>query len=42
MEEMVQQVDRETFSGIETLEVGMQFHAEGDSGQQQVVTVTAS
>ena len=41
MEEMVQQVDREMFSGIESLEVGMQFHAEGDSGQQQVVTVTA-
>ena len=41
MEEMVQQVDRQMFSGIETLEVGMQFHAEGDSGQQQVVTVTA-
>ena len=29
------------FSGIETLEVDMQFHAEGDSGQQQVVTITA-
>jgi FKBP-type peptidyl-prolyl cis-trans isomerase SlyD len=41
MEEMVQQVDREMFAGIDTLEVGMQFHAEGDSGQQQVVTITA-
>jgi FKBP-type peptidyl-prolyl cis-trans isomerase SlyD len=29
------------FSGIDTLEVGMQFHAEGDSGQQHVVTITA-
>ena len=41
MEEMVQQVDRQMFAGIDTLEVGMQFHAEGDSGQQQVVTITA-
>ena len=41
MEEMVQQVPREMFSGIDTLEVGMQFHAEGQSGQQHVVTVTA-
>ena len=41
MEEMVQQVEREMFSGIDTLEVGMQFHAEGDSGQQHVVTITA-
>ena len=41
MEEMVQQVEREMFSGIDNLEVGMQFHAEGDSGQQQVVTITA-
>jgi FKBP-type peptidyl-prolyl cis-trans isomerase SlyD len=28
------------FSGIENLEVGMQFNAEGQSGQQHVVTVT--
>ena len=41
MEEMVQQVDRQMFAGIDALEVGMQFHAEGDSGQQQVVTITA-
>jgi FKBP-type peptidyl-prolyl cis-trans isomerase SlyD len=41
MEEMVQQVERDMFSGIDNLEVGMQFHAEGDSGQQQVVTITA-
>ena len=41
MDEMVQQVPREMFSGIDTLEVGMQFHAEGNSGQQHVVTVTA-
>ncbi len=41
MEEMVQQVEREMFSEIYTLEVGMQFHAEGDSGQQHVVTITA-
>jgi FKBP-type peptidyl-prolyl cis-trans isomerase SlyD len=41
MEEMVQQVDRDMFSGIDNLEVGMQFNAEGDSGQPHVVTVTA-
>ncbi|HBD23944.1 MAG TPA: peptidylprolyl isomerase [Oceanospirillaceae bacterium] len=41
MDEMVQQVSREMFSGIETLEVGMQFNAEGQSGQQHVVTITA-
>ena len=41
MEEMVQQVPRDMFQGIDTLEVGMQFHAEGQSGQQHVVTITA-
>ena len=41
MDEMVQQVPREMFSGIENLEVGMQFNAEGQSGQQHVVTITA-
>ena len=41
MDEMVQQVPREMFAGMDTLEVGMQFHAEGQSGQQHVVTVTA-
>ncbi len=41
MEEMVQQVPRDMFTGIDTLEVGMQFHAEGQSGQQHVVTITA-
>jgi FKBP-type peptidyl-prolyl cis-trans isomerase SlyD len=40
MDEMVQQVPREMFAGMDTLEVGMQFHAEGQSGQQHVVTVT--
>ena len=39
-EAMVQQVPKAMFSGIDTLEIGMQFHAEGDSGEQHVVTVT--
>ena len=41
MEEMVQQVPADMFAGMDTLEIGMQFHAEGTSGQQHIVTVTA-
>ncbi len=39
-EAMIQQVPRAMFAGIEPFAVGMQFHAEGESGEQHVVTVT--
>ncbi|MGR9100912.1 MAG: FKBP-type peptidyl-prolyl cis-trans isomerase [Gammaproteobacteria bacterium] len=38
-ENMVQTVDRSMFGGIETIETGMQFHADGNTGPV-VVTVT--
>ncbi|GAA4652214.1 peptidylprolyl isomerase [Kistimonas scapharcae] len=39
-ENLVQEVPMESFAGIETIEPGMQFHAEGPFGPQ-IVTVTA-
>jgi FKBP-type peptidyl-prolyl cis-trans isomerase SlyD len=39
-EALQQAVPREAFQGVEDLEVGMQFRAESDAGQQ-IVTITA-
>ena len=39
MENMVQTVQRDMFGGIDNIEAGMQFHAEGNTGPV-VVTVT--
>lgn len=40
-EKHVVKVARGRFEGVDTLEVGMQFRAEGGSGGSQIVTVTA-
>jgi FKBP-type peptidyl-prolyl cis-trans isomerase SlyD len=40
-EKRVVKVARERFEGVDDLEVGMQFRAEGGSGGSQIVTVTA-
>lgn len=39
-EDMLQQVPREMFQGVDTIEAGMQFHAQTDHGMQ-AITVTA-
>lgn len=41
LEEMVQEVPKEMFQGVEAIEVGMQFQAQGEAGQMQIVTVKA-
>lgn len=38
--EMIQQVPRDKFQGVDNIEVGMQFQAQGPGGGVQVVTVT--
>lgn len=38
--ELVQQVPAEMFQGVEQVEVGMEFHAESNTGQPIAVTVT--
>ncbi|MBI4418460.1 MAG: peptidylprolyl isomerase [Ignavibacteriales bacterium] len=40
-EKRVVKVARDRFDGVDELEVGMQFRAEGGSGGSQIVTVTA-
>lgn len=40
-EQMVQEVPREMFQGVDSIEAGMQFQAQGDAGQMQIVTVKA-
>lgn len=40
-DELMQQVPRDMFQGVEELQVGMQFQASGQDGQGTVVTVTA-
>ncbi|MBD2859994.1 peptidylprolyl isomerase [Spongiibacter sp. KMU-158] len=40
-EELVQSVPREAFQGVDQIEVGMQFQAQGAGGQVQLVVVTA-
>jgi FKBP-type peptidyl-prolyl cis-trans isomerase SlyD len=35
----VQQVPRRAFSGVQDVQPGMQFHAQGSGGQMRVVTV---
>jgi FKBP-type peptidyl-prolyl cis-trans isomerase SlyD len=40
-EKRVVKVDRDQFEGVDELQVGMQFRAEGGSGGSQIVTVTA-
>ncbi|MFT5034029.1 MAG: FKBP-type peptidyl-prolyl cis-trans isomerase SlyD [Bermanella sp.] len=37
--DMLQQVPLEAFQGVESIEAGMQFQAEGDGGQMQMVVV---
>lgn len=37
--ELIQTLPREAFSGVEEIEVGMEFHARGPQGQVQVVVV---
>jgi len=38
---LTQAMPREAFEGVETLEVGMQFHAEGADGDMQLITIAA-
>jgi len=38
-EEMVQKVPREAFPGVDEIEPGMQFQANGPDGQTQLITV---
>ncbi len=37
--EMIQEVPREMFQGVDAIEVGMQFHADTHDGAMQIVTV---
>ncbi len=37
--DMLQQVPREAFQGVDTIEAGMQFQAQGEGGQMQMVVV---
>jgi FKBP-type peptidyl-prolyl cis-trans isomerase SlyD len=37
--DLIQTLPREAFSGVEEIEVGMEFHARGPQGQVQVVVV---
>ncbi|WP_372748625.1 peptidylprolyl isomerase [Litorivivens sp.] len=37
--ELLQQVPREAFQGVESIEPGMQFQAQGEGGQAQMVVV---
>lgn len=37
--DMLQQVPREAFQGVDNIEAGMQFQAGGDDGQMQMVVV---
>merc|ERR1711974_230024 len=39
--ELIQAVPREAFQGVEQIEVGMQFQAQGAGGQVQMVVVKA-
>lgn len=41
MDELVQDVPRTAFQGVEAIEPGMQFQAQGSQGQVQLVTVAA-
>ena len=41
-DELIQEVPREAFQGIDDIQVGMQFQAGTQDGQQRVVTVTAT
>ncbi|WP_028302572.1 FKBP-type peptidyl-prolyl cis-trans isomerase [Oceanospirillum beijerinckii] len=38
--ELVQQVPQEMFQGVDQVEIGMEFHAESNTGQPIAVTVT--
>ncbi len=40
-DDLTQVVSREMFEGVEKIEVGMQFHAQNESGDMHVITVTA-
>lgn len=40
VEELVQQVPQEMFQGVDQVEIGMEFHAESNTGQPIAVTVT--
>jgi len=37
---LIQQVPRESFQGVDTLEVGMMFQAPGEEGQIQMIRIT--
>ncbi len=39
--ELIQKVDKAAFQGVDTLETGMAFEAQGDNGQVQRVVITA-
>jgi FKBP-type peptidyl-prolyl cis-trans isomerase SlyD len=39
-EELIQTIDKSMFQGVESIEPGMSFMAQGDGGQQQRVVVT--
>ncbi len=39
--ELIQAVSRAAFQGVEQIEVGMQFQAQGEGGQMQMVVVKA-
>lgn len=38
---LVQQVNREVFQGVDELQVGMQFHAQGEDGGNHMIWITA-
>lgn len=40
-EEAIQEIPREHFQGVDTIEVGMQFHSQGEGGQVMQVVVKA-
>ncbi len=40
-EEMIQTVDPSLFQGVDELAVGMEFHAQGENGNMQVVRIVA-
>ncbi|MBN2657037.1 MAG: peptidylprolyl isomerase [Spirochaetales bacterium] len=39
MEELIQKLPRETFEGVDTIEVGMEFHASNEEGETMIVRV---
>lgn len=40
-EGLIQSIDRSMFEGVETLEVGMEFHAQTNEGTMQIIRIVA-